>query len=207
MNGATGDRAEVLNVKEQQDEYITPSRFTDVKSGDQFYTEISWLAQRRITTGYPDGTYRPLESVERGAMAAFFYRMAGSPQFTAPSTPSFSDVPTTHPFYKEIEWMKARGITTGWSDGTFRPNAPVNRDAMAAFFYRYAGSPAYSAPAVSPFSDVSTGSQFYREIAWLADQRITTGWPDGSFRPVQPIERGAMAAFLHRYNVRVLNNR
>ena len=103
--------------------------------------------------------------------------------------------------------MRARGITTGWSDGTFRPNAAVNRDAMAAFFYRFAGSPAYSAPVASPFSDVSTGSQFYREISWLADQRITTGWADGSFRPVQPIERGAMAAFLHRYNVRVLNNR
>ena len=74
-------------------------------------------------------------------MAAFFYRMAGSPQFTAPSTLSFKDVPRDHPFYKEIEWMRARGITTGWSDGTFRPNDAVNRDAMAAFFYRYAGSP------------------------------------------------------------------
>ena len=169
--------------------------------------DINWLAQRRITTGYPDGTFRPNGSVERGAMAAFFYRMAGSPQFTAPSTPSFKDVPRDHPFYKEIEWMRARGITTGWSDGTFRPNAAVNRDAMAAFFYRMAGSPAYSAPAVSPFSDVSTGGQFYREISWLAEQRITTGWADGSFRPVQPIERGAMVAFLHRYNVRVLNNR
>ena len=103
--------------------------------------------------------------------------------------------------------MRARGITTGWSDGTFHPNAAVNRDAMAAFFYRFAGSPAYSAPAASPFSDVSAGSQFYREISWLAEQRITTGWADGSFRAVQPIERGAMAAFLHRYNVRVLNNR
>ncbi len=61
------------------------------------HTEISSLAQRGITTGYPDGTYRPLESVERGAMAAFFTRMQGSPQFTAPSTPSFKDVPTTHP--------------------------------------------------------------------------------------------------------------
>jgi len=50
-------------------------------------------------------------------------------------------------------------------------------------------------------------SRCCRGIAWLAEQRITTGWADGSFRPVQPIERGAMAAFLHRYNVRVLNNR
>ena len=207
VNGAAGERAQVLRVSSSSEAPAESAHFKDVPADYPFVNDINWLAQRRITTGYPDGTFRPNGSVERGAMAAFFYRMAGSPQFTAPSTPSFKDVPRDHPFYKEIEWMRARGITTGWSDGTFRPNDAVNRDAMAAFFYRFAGSPAYSAPVVSPFSDVSTGSQFYREISWLADQRITTGWADGSFRPVQPIERGAMAAFLHRYNVRVLNNR
>ena len=207
VNGAAGERAQVLRVSSSSEAPAESAHFKDVPADYPFVNDINWLAQRRITTGYPDGTFRPNGSVERGAMAAFFYRMAGSPQFTAPSTPSFKDVPRDHPFYKEIEWMRARGITTGWSDGTFRPNAAVNRDAMAAFFYRFAGSPAYSAPAVSPFSDVSTGGQFYREISWLAEQRITTGWADGSFRPVQPIERGAMAAFLHRYNVRVLNNR
>ena len=207
VNGAAGERAQVLRVSSSSEAPAESAHFKDVPADYPFVNDINWLAQRRITTGYPDGTFRPNGSVERGAMAAFFYRMAGSPQFTAPSTPSFKDVPRDHPFYKEIEWMRARGITTGWSDGTFRPNDAVNRDAMAAFFYRFAGSPAYSAPVASPFSDVSAGSQFYREISWLADQRITTGWADGSFRPVQPIERGAMAAFLHRYNVRVLNNR
>lgn len=207
VNGAAGERAQVLRVSSNSEATAASAHFTDVPADYPFVNDINWLAQRRITTGYPDGTFRPNGSVERGAMAAFFYRMAGSPQFTAPSTPSFKDVPRDHPFFKEIEWMRARGITTGWSDGTFRPNAAVNRDAMAAFFYRFAGSPAYSAPVASPFSDVSAGSQFYREISWLAEQRITTGWADGSFRPVQPIERGAMAAFLHRYNVRVLNNR
>ena len=207
VNGAAGERAQVLRVSSSSEAPAESAHFKDVPADYPFVNDINWLAQRRITTGWSDGTFRPNGSVERGAMAAFFYRMAGSPQFTAPSTPSFKDVPRDHPFYKEIEWMRARGITTGWSDGTFRPNAAVNRDAMAAFFYRFAGSPAYSAPAVSPFSDVSAGSQFYREISWLAEQRITTGWADGSFRPVQPIERGAMAAFLHRYNVRVLNNR
>ena len=137
-------------------------------------------------------------------MAAFFYRMAGSPQFTAPSTPSFKDVPRDHPFYKEIEWMRARGITTGWSDGTFRPDSSVNRDSMAAFFYRYAGSPAYEAPAQARFTDVSTDNLFYREISWLASQGVTTGWPDGSFRPVEPVHRDAMAAFVFRYSTSVL---
>ena len=138
-------------------------------------------------------------------MAAFFYRMQGSPQFTAPSTPSFKDVPTTHPFYKEIEWLKAQGITTGYSDGTFRPSAPVNRDAMAAFFYRAAGSPHVDLPATSHFSDVSTDNQFYREITWLALKGISTGWPDGTYRPVTPIARDAMAAFIYRYTEKVAN--
>ena len=204
LNGAAGNRAQVLEVTEQQQLDPAPSRFTDVPAENQFYAEINWLAQRRITTGYPDGTFRPGENVERGAMAAFFYRLNGSPQFTPPTKPTFSDVPTNHPFYKEIEWMAARGITTGYGDGTFRPSASVNRDAMAAFFYRYANSPQFAAPAASPFKDVPANSQFYKEIAWLAEQGITKGWDDGTYRPGEPIHRDAMAAFLYRYSDKVL---
>ena len=204
LNGAAGNRAQVLEVTEQQRLDPAPSRFTDVPAENQFYAEINWLAQRRITTGYPDGTFRPGENVERGAMAAYFYRLAGTPQFTAPDNPTFSDVPKSHPFYKEIEWMAARGITTGYGDGTFRPSASVNRDAMAAFFYRYANSPQFAAPAASPFKDVPANSQFYKEIAWLAEQGITKGWDDGTYRPGEPIHRDAMAAFLYRYSDKVL---
>ena len=202
--GEDGTKAEVLNVTETSPstDVATP-RFTDVKPGDQFYKEISWLANQKITTGYPDGTFRPLNNVERGAMAAFFYRMAGSPQYTAPSVSPFSDVPTTHQFYKEIAWMHDMGITTGYSDGTFRPDANVNRDAMAAFFYRYAGEPAYTAPAESKFGDVKPGDQFYKEISWLNSVGVTTGWDDGTFRPVTPIARDAMAAFIYRYDQNV----
>ena len=75
----------MLPVSEQSTETPSAPRFTDVKEGDMFYTEIAWLAQRRITTGYPDGSFRPAENTSRAAMAAYFYRLAGSPQFTAPS--------------------------------------------------------------------------------------------------------------------------
>lgn len=55
--------------------------------------------------------------------------------------PVFTDVPVDHPYYKEIAWMKSSGISTGWDDGTYRPSEQVDRDAMAAFFYRYLESP------------------------------------------------------------------
>ena len=64
------------------------------------------------------------------------------------------DVATTNQFYKEIAWLHSSGISTGWArgDGTFefRPLAPIARDAMAAFLYRAAGSPEFTAPTVSP---------------------------------------------------------
>ena len=94
------------------------------------------MKQRGITTGYSDGTFRPDASVSREAMAAFFYRFAGSPAHNAGSQ-RFRDVPVSSPFYKEVSWLAARGITTGWSDGTFRPGEAIHRDAMAAFIQRY----------------------------------------------------------------------
>jgi len=96
--------------------------------------------------------------------------------------------------------MADAGISTGWSDGTFRPGEPVSRIAMAAFMYRFAGSPVFTPPAVSPFTDVPTGMTFYKEISWMADAGISTGWSDGSFRPGTEVSRQAMAAFMFRLN-------
>ncbi|MBG6179994.1 S-layer homology domain-containing protein, partial [Arthrobacter sp. CAN_A1] len=134
--------------------------------------------------------------------AAFMYRMAGSPSYTAPARSPFGDVSTNNQFYKEISWLASTGISTGYPDGTYRPLGSVNRDAMAAFMYRMAGSPSYTAPARSPFGDVSTNNQFYKEISWLASTGISTGYPDGTYRPLTLVKRDAMAAFMYRYSTR-----
>ena len=113
--------------------------------------------------------------------------------------PIFYNIHKNMPFYQEIQWIGAQGITTGYPDGTFHPADNVERGAMAAFFYRYAGQPEYVMPSTSPFRDVSVGSSFYREITWLHSTGIANGWQDGTYRPVDPIRRDAMAAFIYRY--------
>lgn len=44
-------------------------------------------------------------------------------------------------FYGEMYWLQSQGVTTGWArdDGKteYRPLIPINRDAMAAFLYRF----------------------------------------------------------------------
>jgi hypothetical protein len=122
-----------------------------------------------------------------------------SPATSTSEVPSFTDVSVRHPFHRHITWLATTGVTTGYPDGTFRPGRHVSRDAMAAFLYRYAGSPTFTPPAESPFTDVRVSHPFYKEITWLADQGITTGYDDGTFRPAAGVARGAMAAFLYRY--------
>ena len=187
--------------------------FKDIAPGTQFSTEINWLASRKISTGWDEGngitSYRPLAPVNRDAMAAFMYRLAGKPTFTAPTVSPFRDMSTTTQFYPEITWLADRKISTGWTDGngtTYRPVTAVNRDAMAAFLYRLAGKPDFAPPATSPFTDVATDNQFYKEITWLAAQKISTGWDEGNgkttYRPLQSVNRDAMAAFMYRWNTK-----
>ncbi|MET4060725.1 serine protease [Arthrobacter sp. UYP6] len=188
------------------------SPFADVPHSMLFSDEMGWMAAAGISTGWTEAngsrTYRPLDSVNRDAMAAFMYRLAGSPKFTAPKKSPFADVSTSNQFYREIAWLAAEEISTGWleSNGTktYRPRQSVNRDAMAAFMYRYADSPDFTPPGKAPFRDVAKNNQFYKEISWLASTGISTGWtePNGTstYRPLTAVKRDAMAAFMKRFD-------
>ena len=174
--------------------------FTDVAPTHTFFTEIGWMAWNGISTGsLPGPRYKPSDAVSRQAMSAFLYRLAGSPAFTPPPTPTFSDVAASNPFHAEIEWMNAEGITTGFAGGVFKPVAAVSRQSMSAFMHRMAGSPAGPFPAPG-FSDVSGSHPFALQIAWMADTGVSTGYDDSTFRPSAPVSRQAMSAFMFRFS-------
>jgi hypothetical protein len=50
----------------------------------------------------------------------------------------FADVPATHPFCADIQWMFNRGVTNGCAPGLFCPTLPTPREQMAAFLHRLA---------------------------------------------------------------------
>ena len=178
---------------------VSVKTFSDIPSTFLFYNEISWMSNNLITTGYADGTFKPGVTLDRGMMAAFLYRFAGSP--AVPDGPQrFPDVPPTHDFYKEIQWLAGQGITRGFADLGYHPYEQVNRDQMAAFMYRMNGSPVVRATA-PVFPDVPVGSGFYNEVRWLADMGITFGFADGTFKPGASINRDQVAAFIYRYNL------
>jgi hypothetical protein len=180
-------------------------RFCDVSPTHPFYAEVQWVSTEGIAQGDTSGDYRPAAAVSRQAMAAFLYRLAGSPAYTPPSTPTFPDIGTSHQFRKEIEWLVSRDVIEGYDDGLYRPLSPVSRQATAAFLFRLAGSPANPQPPAqgATFPDVSRQHTFWREIEWLVDVSVASGYDDGYFRPSTAVSRMAMAAFLRRYDTNV----
>ena len=120
-------------------------------------------------------------------------------------TPPFSDIPCDFWAINEITWAKESGITKGYPDGTYRPYENIRRDAMAAFIVRalFGDNPicqgGVSCESTQPyFKDVDQSQPFFRHIQKLYEAGITKGWPDGTYRPYEPIKRDAMAAFLIR---------
>jgi hypothetical protein len=182
---------------------VQPS-FTDVPADHLFFTSICWAANRGITVGSGDGTtYAPSAPVNRGSMAAFLYRLAGSPLYTPPAVSPFADVPVKHLFYKPINWLYDNGITVGVTvNGKlhYQPSNAVNRGSMSAFLYRLAGHPQHPAPAAPVFSDVATTHTFYRTISWLSQTGITTGCGADKYCPSNPVNRGSMSAFMQRFD-------
>lgn len=70
-----------------------------------------------------------------GALALAF----AVPAMALAVTATFTDVPPTHAFYKDVERMYAARITTGCSAGKYCPSANVTRGQMAAFLGRTGG--------------------------------------------------------------------
>lgn len=171
--------------------------FPDVLYDNPFYTYIEGIAERQIISGYSDGTYRPYENTTRGQAAKFIIRGLGESPYYTDGRQSFPDVPSDNTFYHYIERMYELGITSGFSDGTYRPDDSLTRAGVAKFIIRALGENPYYTDDRQSFSDVPPSHQFYHYIERLYELHITSGYSDGTFRPDNPIDRGGMAKFTY----------
>lgn len=117
---------------------VSTVSFPDVTDETPHKADIEWLAANGITTGFPNGNFEPLQNVARADMAAFLYRLAGSPAYevTDEDMAAFTDVDENTPHLKEVCWLASTGISTGFPDGSFQPYAQIVRCDMAAFLHR-----------------------------------------------------------------------
>lgn len=105
--------------------------FKDVNRSLVGYDEILAAVDEGIFTNktyfYPD------VDLTRGEMAR---ALVVGYDLTGDATASFVDVTDSHPYHTYINLIAEKGISTGFSDGTFRPDSPVTRAEFSSFMYR-----------------------------------------------------------------------
>ena len=160
---------------------------------DELQAAESWFADRDIL---PDPSPMSWSSgMTRHDVTVSLYRLAGSPKVELPATSPYADVAPNDPDYAAYIWARQKGITFGWADGKFHPEAKLSTPSTVAFLYRYQKAmgqvtlKAPTSPSLPRSSSVPgkqdaprsasgwqhkvrKGSAFWREAQWAVDYRM-----------------------------------
>lgn len=175
-------------------------------------TEIDWNVSKSIIAaaclntkdhysyliGYSDGTVRPNGRITRAEVATIFFRLLtdDARQRNWSSENNFSDVSADKWYNNAVSTLCHMGVLGGYSDGTFRPNAPITRAEFAKIAVSFAqanGSAVYSY-----FTDVKTTDWFAPYVTAAKDSGLIEGYSDGSFKPENRITRAEACAIVNR---------
>lgn len=169
--------------------------FKDMKKNNSLFVEVNYLVDRGIITGYSDGTFRPNELIAKKHVAVMLVRALNLPT-TNLKNPNYKDVPTTHPYYKEIAAAYNAGL---FSDATyFKPDSNISRAFMARLIVKAFDLETTGTEGDIKYSDVPSSSEYYLDILKVSSNNVVKGYDNGTFKPNTLLTRAQFSAFLTR---------
>lgn len=161
-------------------------------------TAVAIATEKRLVTNFPDlGRLNPLRAISRGELAAVLYQAlvttgratpVTSPYIVNPDPylPSFTDT-REHWARDFIRRLASAELISGFGDGSFKPDAPINRAQYAALLVK-----SLNPPAIRPagqFLDVGANFWGLDAINRAYQGGFISGFPDRTFHPDQPLQR------------------
>ena len=155
---------------------FTTSNTTKFKdANNQWYSQvINYIVDKGLISGYPDGTFRPDESITR---AEFAKMISGYITVKGSVNSNFKDV-EDHWAKDAIEKLYGNKNISGYPDGTFKPNANITRaeavTILNSVFGRNTTKDSISNPDIlrnlKSFRDVGFSEWFYANVMDASNQ-------------------------------------
>lgn len=165
--------------------------FADVTEDNPNYAYINYLANQKIISGFPDGTYHPQEGVTRAQAAFLLVKVLGL-NLAEVTESGFSDVSADHWAFAAIGTAVKAGYLQGYPDGTFRLEQPISRAEGIALALRLSKSE-LPAVALPPLADVSTDHWAAPQISAALDAGLISRADNTHFAPDAALSRAAVA--------------
>ena len=117
------------------------SGFTDVAAGKWYSEAVAWAAAEGFVAGYPDGSFRPDQSVTRQELAVILHRVLDCPRESDDVLASYQDAADIaayawDAFAWAVDWKLIQGLSSG---GSLRlaPRDTATRAQLAAVLMRF----------------------------------------------------------------------
>ena len=176
--------------------------FLDVSRVDWFYYDVRYVCENGLMNGTSRNWFSPYGTATRGMLVTILYRMENEPRCFGSA--AFSDVKPGAYYEKAVVWASQNNIVSGYTDGTFRPDAPVTREQLASILYRYTlyrgqDVSAGETTSLTGYGDAQAVSSYaLPAMRWACGTGILQG-ANGKLNPSGLATRAQLAAMLHRY--------
>ena len=176
--------------------------FLDVSRTDWFYYDVRYVCENGLMNGTSRNRFSPYGTATRGMLVTILYRMENEPRCFGSA--AFSDVKPGAYYEKAVVWASQNNIVSGYTDGTFRPDAPVTREQLASILYRYTlyrgqDVSAGETTSLTGYGDAQAVSSYaLPAMRWACGTGILQG-ANGKLNSSGLATRAQLAAMLHRY--------
>lgn len=171
-------------------------RFKDIDKTGWYVDGIKYALGHGLMNGVDTDKFEPNGNVTRAMLVTVLYRLADKPSVSGATIP-FTDVKRGDWYYDAVVWAYDKGIGNGTSETTFAPNAPVTREQLVTFLWRYVGQPA-SAQSLDAFPDNATVSSYaHTALQWAVEKSIING-NGGNLEPLGYATRAQIAVIFMR---------
>jgi len=100
----------------------------------------------------------------------------------------FADIGEVHPHFQAIKYLKNEGVIEGYPDGTFKPDNSVSRVEVIKFILEGIEADLKAARTLS-FKDTNKSEWYANYLYTAMDKGIVEGYPDGSFKPSNTVNK------------------
>lgn len=112
------------------------------------------------------------------------------------ATPTFKDVPESLWCHDSVIEAVNKGFMSGYGGGMFGPADAVTRGQVAQILYNKYGKDCGSE---SGFSDVPSGFWCAKAVTWAVQNKIVSGYPDGTYKPSTKLTRQHLVSILYNH--------
>lgn len=186
----------------------TCAGFKDVSIYGPYCKAIEAMKNLGVFSGYPDGTFRPYQQINRAETTKVILLALDIPTDSSYYNLGFTDTNNNAWYAPYVRSAKTRGIVQGYPDNSFRPDQTVNRVELLKVFLKTTG---VNIPTcnVAPYSDtpITTETRWYIDFVCFAkNNNLMHDDGYGRFNPAAPMTRGDVADLFYQAEMKGLTN-